>query len=153
MTQSPATLWRNRGRERNVASCIGDSLQDDVMAEKASTPTEPQAAPSIDIHYLKCSGYREASCDGAVGGLTPQNKLWVGFYTERLPIPKVVKHQLKFSGKDDLVIDESVPPIPVEARSGLIRNLEFGLYLTSETASELHQWLGRQLDLIHGRKK
>lgn len=113
--------------------------------------TEETPAPTIDVNYIKSAQYREVSCDGAVGGPTPGNKLWVGFYTERLPIPRVVQHTLKSSGSSgEFQIDTDVPPVPLDSRSGIIRNMEFGLYLTQDTAAELHAWLGRHLAGLRG---
>lgn len=115
--------------------------------------TEEPSTPTIDVHYLKSDIYREASCDGAVGGQTPTNKLWIGFYSERLPIPRVVRHQLQRTDKEgEFQIDPNAPPVPVEARTGIVRNLEFGLYLTPKAAATLHEWLGAQLESMKGEE-
>lgn len=116
----------------------------------AEEPTEP----TIDVHYLKSPSYRESSCDGVVGGQTPANKIWIGFYSERLPMPRVVRHKLLPTGenKDEFQFDPDTPPVVVESRSGIVRNLEFGLYLTPETAQTLHSWLGNQLASIKGEE-
>jgi len=50
------------------------------MAEEASDRT-------VDINYIKSADFREVACDGVIGGPTPNQKLWVAFYTERLPCP------------------------------------------------------------------
>ncbi|TIX25562.1 MAG: hypothetical protein E5V37_26960 [Mesorhizobium sp.] len=114
---------------------------------------EETPVPTIDVHYLKSSVYREASCDGAVGGQTPANKLWIGFYSERLPIPRVVQHHLRQTGKEgEFEMDREKPPVPIEGRTGILRNLEFGLYLTPEAAANLHQWLGNQLATLKGEE-
>jgi hypothetical protein len=114
---------------------------------------EDAPAPTIDVSYIKSGNYREAGCDGAVGGPTPNGKVWIGFYTERLPVPRVVRHQLKATDDpEEFQLDTDHAPTPVEGRSGIVRNLEFGLYLTPDTAEELHRWLGRHLKFMKGEK-
>jgi hypothetical protein len=114
---------------------------------------EDPPAPTIDVHYVKSTAYREVSCDGAVGGETPANKLWIGFYSERLPIPRVVQHQLLRTDKEgEFQMDPDKPPVPIEGRTGILRNLEFGLYLSSATAASLHEWLGHQLAIMKGEE-
>jgi hypothetical protein len=56
-------------------------------------PTD-SPAQSLKINYLKSKAYREAACDGALGGPTPQKKLWIAFYTERFPIPRIAEYNV-----------------------------------------------------------
>lgn len=107
---------------------------------------------AIDIHYIKSNAFREAACDGALGGGTPSGKLWIGFYTERNPLPRIVRHQLVPIGPDTFGIDPAEPGTVLDSRAGVVRNLEFGLYLTLDTARQLHEWLGRQLEAAEGKK-
>ncbi|MER9702183.1 hypothetical protein [Mesorhizobium sp. M0146] len=114
---------------------------------------EEPTAPTIDVHYLKSKIYREVSCDGAVGGPTPTNKIWIGFYSERLPVPRVVRHQLLATETEgEFVMDPNAQPVPIEARTGIVRNIEFGLYLTPAAAKTLHEWLGIELAAIKGEE-
>lgn len=101
---------------------------------------------TVDINYVKSADFREITCDGVLGGLTPRSKLWVAFYTERLPLPRIVRHELKQAAESGvLTIDPNKPGTLIEGRVGVIRNVEFGLYLTVDTARQLHEWLGRQI--------
>lgn len=119
------------------------------MGEEANSTT----TPTVDVHYLKSGNYREAACDGAVGGRTPSDKIWVGFYSERLPLPRVVRHQLKPVGDaGEFQMDLEKPPIPLEGRAGIVRNLEFGLYMNADVARELHDWLGKRLLELKGEE-
>ena len=103
--------------------------------------------PPFPINYIKVGGYREASCDGAIGGPTSQAKLWVGFYSERQPIPRVVAYSAKRNPDDPATVDvdEKAKPVFVESRQGLVRNVEFGIYMSVEVAQKLHDWLGNQI--------
>jgi hypothetical protein len=89
------------------------------MTDKdASTDSE---APTVDIHYLKTSGFREVACDGALGGPTPHGKLWLAFYTERFPLPRVMRQKLMPSdSSDDGMTLDAAGPATVEVRSSLI---------------------------------
>ena len=115
------------------------------MTEKESSTTPEEDASFIDIHYMKTSGFREVPCDGALGGSTPHGKLWLAFYNERFPLPRVMRQKLKMSNDSNETLDVSSPATVVESRRGLIRNVEFGVYMSLETASDLHQWLGEYL--------
>jgi len=103
-------------------------------------------AQSLEINYLKSNAYREAACDGALGGPTPQKKLWIAFYTERFPIPRIAEYNVVPASKaGSFQLDTSTPPTIVEGRKGIIRNIEFGLYLSLEAAEQLHGWLTSQI--------
>jgi hypothetical protein len=118
---------------------------------KAICMTDDAPDPTIDINYLKSGDYREVSCDGAVGGPTPSEKIWIGFYTERLPVARVVRHKLlPIEGTEEFILDPNSEPVTIDSRAGVIRNLEFGLYLTQDTAKHLHEWLGKQIKINEG---
>jgi hypothetical protein len=105
-------------------------------------------APSttIAINYIKSNEFRESACDGALGGPTPNGKLWVAFYTERFPLPRITRQKLRPADEPGaFMIDEKSPAEPVESREGIVRNVEFGLYMSLESAEQLHTWLGKQL--------
>jgi len=115
---------------------------------------EPAGAPlSLTVNYLKSADFREITCHGAVGGPTPNGELWLAFYTERLPLPRIARHKLKPTETEGLfTIDEEAPAEPVESRQGIIRNVEFGLYMSVETAEKLHAWLERNIDSLKHRE-
>jgi len=114
------------------------------MAEEASDRT-------VDINYIKSADFREVACDGVIGGPTPNQKLWVAFYTERLPLPRIVRHKIVPGGQEDeFRIDADSPGTPIDSQSGIVRNVELGLYLSISVAEQLHEWLGQQLPKLKG---
>jgi hypothetical protein len=103
---------------------------------------------TVDINYIKSSRFIEISCDGAIGGPTPKGKLWLAFYTERLPLPRVVRHELKV-GPDGVEPDPD-KAVLMDGREGVVRNVEVGVYLTAQTAADLRDWLNEQLKKLAG---
>jgi len=131
------------GSSIGLQSAPDSDLDEDMAEERTSTNEGDQA--TVDIHYIKTPDFREVACDGALGGPTPRGKLWLAFYNERFPLPRVVQHQLTPAPAGDLTIDESKPGVVVETRRGVVRSVEFGVYLDLDTAAKLHRWLGNYL--------
>lgn len=104
----------------------------------------------LKFHYIKSNGYREISCDGAIGGPTPQGRIWVAFYAERFPLPQVVEHTiLPVEGEGSAyTIDASEKANVIEAKDGIIRNVEIGTYLSVEAAEALRDWLDRNIKMV-----
>lgn len=129
---------RPRGLHRQVSG-----FRCAVMAGEADTPT------TLDFNYLKSRDFREASCDGVVGGPTPAGKLWMAFFTERLPLPKRVRHSIQSTGAaNEFTLVPDAEPTLIDSLSGVVRNVEFGLYLDLSTAEQLHEWLGRKIETL-----
>jgi hypothetical protein len=76
--------------------------------------------------------------------MTP-NKLWMSFFSERCPIPRVVGFKSEVQDKQ-IVVDETQQPVFIESRQGLIRNVEFGVYVDLQVAEKIHSWLGAQIE-------
>lgn len=112
------------------------------MSENATENT-------LNVNYLKTGDFREVSADGILGGPTPHGKLWVCFYNERMPVPQVVRHKLiQLNETGDFQIDAGSPGVPIEGRTGVVRSMEVGVYISYETAREIHEWLGKQLQQV-----
>jgi hypothetical protein len=114
---------------------------------------EEDSRKTIIINYVKSFVYREIACDGALGGPTPQKKLWVAFYTERYPLPKEVEQSLiKTAVPHEFELDNSVPPVVIDSKKGLVRNVEFGVYLSLDSAERLYTWLGANIESLKAIK-
>ena len=44
-----------------------------------------------------------------------------------------------------MIPDPTSPATIVESRRGLVRSVEFGVYMSLETATDLHHWLGEYI--------
>lgn len=92
----------------------------------------------ITIHNKISNNFRELHVDGAYGGLTPKGMVNINFYAERLSIPKSTDYKIE-SQKLIKIADSE------DSKKGIIREFETGVYMTFETAKELHKWLGEQI--------
>jgi hypothetical protein len=110
-------------------------------------------ATSLNVNYLKSPSFREIHSDGVLGGATPQNRFWVAFYTERFPVPQVVRHTIVPSEDVEGAVRLGDPGEPIEGRSGIIRTMEVGVFMSLEDAKLLHEWLGKQLVGAEGESK
>jgi len=105
-----------------------------------------KAASELSINYIKSPQYREMTCDGALGGITSKNKIWMALYAERHPLPRVLTYKAVATDEPNAVrIDETGPPLRVESKEGVIRHVEFSTYMTLEVAQALHKWLGERI--------
>ena len=101
------------------------------------------AEKRITFHYLKSAGYRDSHCDGVFGGMTPGGGyLWIGFFSERAPVPKEAVHEaIPVSGIEGgmaagrLITEES------DAKEGVIRTLEAGVFMDLGLAENFKKWL------------
>ncbi len=93
---------------------------------------------SVTIHNKISNSFRELHVDGAYGGITPKGMYNINFYAERLAIPKSSEFE---------VIDNRYKKISdsIDSKKGIIREFEAGVYMTIETAKELHKWLGENI--------
>jgi hypothetical protein len=113
---------------------------------------EPAAEPvKLQFHYIKGPAYRETACHGAIGGSTPQRKIWMALYTERYPLPRVIEFDLPqpSPGADSVRFDEkTAQPSRVDTRTGVIRHVEFTAYFDVEAAERLRDWLSNQINQL-----
>ena len=119
-----------------------------AMADKVGEATE---TVNLQFHYIKGPEYREAACHGAIGGRTPQGKIWMGFFSERMPIPRIVQYEIPAPPKDAATFDfreNGETPSYVETRQGVIRHVDYGIYLDVDVAERLRDWLNRQIEQL-----
>lgn len=97
--------------------------------------------PSINIYYEKTPSYRTIHSDGVIGGITPDNKsVNLNFYSTRNTIPKYRSHSINIDGsinKEGISSDDS--------KTGMIREIEFGVYMNKETANSIYEFLKQVL--------
>lgn len=102
-------------------------------------------SPTVTIHNKISNSFRELHVDGAYGGITPKGLCNINFYAERLAIPKASD----FNVEDDKLVKISDS---ADSKNGIIREFETGVYMTLETAKELHKWLGDQIIFFEEQK-
>jgi len=90
----------------------------------------------IKFHYVKSTQFRVIHADGAYGGITPQLGLFLSFFNERLPIPRVLVHSVKPDGS----LGEQISA-ECESKDGVIREEEIGVAMNVVVARALVQWL------------
>jgi hypothetical protein len=115
------------------------------MADESKTPD------TLQFHYIKSPDYREIACHGAIGSSTPNGKIWLAFYAERTPIPRVVEYSIPSVTEGQTVqFNEATAgrPVSVESRVGIVRHVEFTAYLDLEAAERLQKWLGDNIAQI-----
>jgi hypothetical protein len=109
---------------------------------------QEKAADSVKLqfHYIKAPGYHEIACHGVIGGVTPQNKIWMGLFTERYPLPRTVEFTLPPAPEGMVQFDEAnAQPSHMDTRTGLIRHVEVGAYFDLSIAERLRDWLDKQI--------
>ena len=96
----------------------------------------PDAA---DFHFVKSAQFRVVHTDGVWGGVTPAQKLAMGFYSERISIPQLVQYAITKEATLGKELDR-------QGRTGFVREMEVELVMDKATATFFHEWLGKQLE-------
>lgn len=102
-------------------------------------------AISVTIHNKMSNSFRALHVDGAYGGVTPKGLFNINFYAERLAIPKATDYKVEDTNL--IKIADSG-----DSKKGVIREFETGVYMTIETAKEIHKWLGNQISDFEDQK-
>lgn len=95
--------------------------------------------PKVQFHYNKSNLFRVIHADGAWGGLTPDLNLFVGFYSQRPPIPNMTVQPLM----DDGTLGEEIREAKI-SKAGIVREMEAGIVLSESTVDSLIEWLQQQ---------
>jgi hypothetical protein len=117
------------------------------MADESKTPQ------TLQFHYIKSPDYREIACHGVIGNPTPNGKIWVAFFAQRSPIPRVVEYSVIDGQSVQFNETTAGAPVSVESRRGIVRHVEFTAYLDLEVAENLQKWLGDTIAKIRELQK
>ena len=101
----------------------------------------------LTIHNKVSSNFREVHVDGAFGGITPQGLMNLSFYAERFPIPKSSNFKVE-NNKIGTLISNSE-----DSKKGILREYEFGIYMTAEVAKSLIILLSGKIVELEKMKK
>ena len=94
---------------------------------------------AVDFHFIKAAHFRVVHVDGVWGGVTPSQNIAVGFFSERLPIPTIVQHQLTDGGK----LGEEIAR---ESKTGIVREMEVELVMNKATAARFLEWFKTKVE-------
>jgi hypothetical protein len=99
-------------------------------------PPNQSSSEKVRVEYVKSNLFRVSHVDGAFGGTSPRLELFISFYSERFPIPKVLTYEVSPAGMPgEEVIAER------ESKSGIIREVEAGVILDLPAARAFAVWL------------
>src|SRR5579863_8383398 len=94
------------------------------------------SSSSVKFDFIKSAAFRVVHADGMFGGPTPRGDLFIGFYSERFPIPTTVYHEIKNTGE----LGEEIRSERV-GRQGILREVEIGVKCDLDVAKVFVQWL------------
>ena len=106
-----------------------------------------RSALRISFEYAKAPTYQVVNANGAFGGFTAHNELFINFFFEHAKLPEVDIH--------DVVGDGLGPPIVADAKNikKFSRQLQVGVVMHVDNARSLVQWIQRQIDTYDERKE
>ena len=109
----------------------------------------PDETPTVvPFHYIKSNFFRVAHADGVVGSVTPAGLIFIGFYSERGPIPQVMVHDITEAGQvGSERTEERI------SKKGVVREVELGTMMSAEVATSFIAWLQEKIDLIQKLRK
>ncbi len=100
----------------------------------------------ILFHYIKSPAFHTLHADGVIGGITPRADLHLAFYVERLPLPNSTQHGIK----EDGTLGPEIRQLRV-CKEGIVREMLVDITMDAMTATSLHGWLGRHLEMLNKR--
>lgn len=102
------------------------------MAERPKT---------ITFKYVYPEDLRDLYVNGVYGGVTPRNEIFAHLYSERLPIPKKVTH--------NILDDNKIGTIESSEKGGdVVRFIQTSIVMDKDTAIALRDWLNDRIKFI-----
>jgi hypothetical protein len=101
----------------------------------------------LRIEYQKSQSFRVIHADGAYGGTSPRLQLFIAFYNERFPIPKVLTYETDAAGAplEELVSER-------ESKEGVIREVEVGITMDLNAAKGFAEWLNERVSELEKKR-
>ncbi|WFU68584.1 hypothetical protein [Bradyrhizobium sp. CB2312] len=107
------------------------------MAKSTKKPAVPS---QVKIDFIKSNFYRVVRGDGVFGGLNPNGTIHLGVYSERVPYPQQILHDVE---------NGQLQPEDVSRRVGrganVLREMEVGISMDVAQAIVLRNWLDEKL--------
>ena len=95
--------------------------------------------PTITFNYKRINNYRTYHVDGVFGGLNAKGNLILELFSEKNPMPKFVVQEITDKGEIGKEIKRD------KGESGVIRQIECGLFMDMLTAIALRNWLDAKI--------
>ncbi len=108
-----------------------------------------QELPSkIQFNYIKSNHFRVVHAEGVIGNGTPRNDLFIGFYSERIPLPDALTYEVDEKGKlgKELLEEREIKS------DGILREVEVGVVVDLDMAKALVLWLSNVIPQIEATK-
>lgn len=113
--------------------------------DKATSTSTPN---KLRIEYHKANLFRVVHADGVYGGTSPRLQLFVAFYSERFPIPKVLTYETSSTGAPEHeIISER------ESKEGVFREVEVAVTMDLNAAKGFSVWLNEQVAALEKRRE
>ena len=100
----------------------------------------------VKFDYIKSNLFRVLTADGATATLTPQGKIFLYLYNERVPIPRQLTYEL-LPDKPDKNLGKVVSNI---SREGFVREVEVGIVIDTNVAEGIIDVLSQILNSRKG---
>lgn len=95
---------------------------------------QDKSTETLTFRFIKDNRFRVAHASGFIGNITPQNDIFVSFYNERYALPDRFTFALNDDGNLGELLDGDIS-------EDVIRDLDFGVLMNSNTAKNLILWL------------
>lgn len=114
------------------------------MDEATPTPVPDK----LRIEYQKGNLFRVVHADGVYGGTSPRLDLFIAFYSERFPIPKVLTYETSPTGAPIHEISSER-----ESKEGIFREVEVAVMMDLNAAKGFAVWLSEQVAALEKRRE
>src|SRR4051812_27435371 len=111
------------------------------MAETPAEQPPTQVPERLLYHWIESQLFRVVHADGAWGGISPRGTIHFAFYNERQAIPQLSYRPIQIVG--DVI--QGGPEKTIEAREGIVREIEVEIIMDYDTAVEFNDWLTNKI--------
>jgi hypothetical protein len=124
----------------HCAKVAGNLAQEVDLAEE-SRGNGGGVAQEVAFDYIKGQFFRVIHVDGAIGGITPQGHVHIGFFSERPPFARRIVQRANPDGTlGEAVVEKTV------VRDAIVRELDVDVIMTYSVLENLHAWIGQRLE-------
>lgn len=94
--------------------------------------SEPKPKETLTFHLLKTPTFQTLHADGMFTSIAPGERVFLAFYTERMPIPNTLEHEIK----EDGALGERMG---MTGKRGIVREIHTGITLSLDTLDDLEK--------------